>query len=188
MESNASSKTKIQLGIFLKVLTNQLDRTILYKQRRWMFFYGLLILFFLRMVIVQGYYAIAYLLGFTILQNLILYLTPQEIPTIDEEGEEEVFDIPNSVNFTQSSDNSKPIIRKLSEFNLWKKLTLYCFLAFVSTFIGALDLPVFWPLLLIYFLFASLNVGLRQYRHMQRYGYTLKDFFKKPESKLVRND
>lgn len=96
-----------------------------------------------------------------------------------------MFDIPNTINLNHNNDNAKPVIRKLSEFHLWKKLTLFTTLAFLSTFIGALDLPVFWPLLLIYFVFASLNVGLRQYRHMKKYGYTLKDFIKKPERKLI---
>lgn len=119
---------------------------------------------------------------------MILYVTPQEIPTIDEEGDEEMYDIPNSVNLRHSSDNSKPIIRKLSEFLLWKKLTLFSVLAFLSTFIEFMDLPVFWPILLIYFVFATFNVGLRQYRHMQKYGYSLRDFFKKPEHKSLRKD
>lgn len=39
----------------------------------------------------------AYLLGFSYLQNLILYLTPQETPTIDEEDEGDVFDIPTTI-------------------------------------------------------------------------------------------
>lgn len=109
----------------------------------------------------QGFYAIGYLLGFSILSNIILYLTPQDIPTIDEETEEEIFDIPSTITLNQGVDNQKPIIRKLSEFHLWKKLTLYSFLSLLCTFTDFFDLPVFWPLLLIYFLFASLNIGLR---------------------------
>lgn len=185
MENNSSSKAKIQLAIIFKVFTNSLNKTILYKRQRWLFFYFALVVFLLRMLLLQGYYAIAYLLAFTYLQNLILYLTPQEIPTIDEEGEEDVFDIPNSLSLSQNSEDSKPIIRKLSEFHLWKKLTLFTLIAVLSTFFEFLDLPVFWPLLLFYFVFASLNVGVRQYKHMKKYGYTLKDFFKRPGKRLV---
>lgn len=147
-------------------LSRQLDRWVLHKKERWAFFAFLAIFFFLRMVFKEGYYAIAYLLGFTYLQNLILYLTPQEIPTIDEEDDEEIFDIPTTINLHSSEDGSKPIIRKLHEFHLWKKLSLFTGLAVVSTFFESFDIPVFWPLLLLYFIFASLSIGMRQYRHM----------------------
>lgn len=42
-----------------------------------------------------------------------------------------------------------------------KKLTIFTFIAFLMTFFDIFDLPVFWPLLLIYFLFATLNIGIR---------------------------
>ena len=45
----------------------------------------------------NGYFAVAYLLGFYILQNSILFLTPLGLPTIEEENNQEeieVFEIP----------------------------------------------------------------------------------------------
>ena len=37
-----------------------------------------------------------------------------------------------------------------------KKLFIFTILACISTFIDFLDIPVFWPILLIYFIFATL--------------------------------
>lgn len=58
-------------------------------------------------------------------------------------------------------------------------MMLYTAMSFFGTFFDFLDLPVFWPLLLIYFLFVTINMALRQRMHMKKYGYTLSDFFKK---------
>ncbi len=125
--------------------------------------YSFFILFFvLRMVITDGYFAVAYLLGFYIVQNVILFLTPLGLPSIEEEDEdEEVFDIPENITLEKNDDESKPVIRKLGEFVLWKKLSFFTLLSVFATFFKALDLPVFWPLLLMYFLFATLSIGIR---------------------------
>lgn len=47
------------------------------------------------------------------------------------------------------------------------------------TYFPLFDMPVFWPLLLIYFVFAVVTVVLKQSRHMRKYNYGLADFFKK---------
>ena len=44
-----------------------------------------------------------------------------------------------------------------------------------------LDVPVFWPVLLFYFIFVVFTIVIKQYRHMKKYGYSLSDFFKKTE-------
>ena len=51
-----------------------------------------------------------------------------------------------------------------------------------ATFFDIFNIPVFWPVLLFYFVFVSITIALRQHRHMQKYGYSLQDFFKKKES------
>ena len=54
----------------------------------------------------------------------------------------------------------------------------------VSTFFKQLDIPVFWPILLFYFIFVLVSVVARQYQHMKRYGYSMADFFKKKHTNL----
>ncbi len=73
------------------------------------------------MLILEGYYAIAYILGFNYLQSVIYYMTPMGLPSsLDEEENGEIaYDIPESFGQQQRNDESKPIIRKLNEFHLW---------------------------------------------------------------------
>ncbi len=92
----------------------------------------------------------------------MLYFTPLGLPSIEEEDEDdEVFEIPENIVLEKNEDDSKPVIRKIGEFVLWKKLTLVTGVSLVGTMFDVLNLPVFWPLLLIYFIFASLSMGIR---------------------------
>ena len=70
----------------------------------------------------NGYFAVLYLYAFFAMHNVILYLTPSDLPTIQEEKEENAtaMDLeaePKQV--TKTDDESKPIIRKINEFRLW---------------------------------------------------------------------
>lgn len=171
----------VSVRVFGNKLRHAIDKLAVHRRMRWGAFALVFTAFSYRMVSLDGYYAAMYLLGFYIIQNLIQYITPSELPTIQEEEEmgAAVYDIPESVTVNRSDDNSKPILRKLGEFKLWKKIFLAASICFLATFVEALDVPVFWPILLFYFLFVLVSVVARQYQHMRRYGYTLGDFFKK---------
>ncbi|VUZ48447.1 unnamed protein product [Hymenolepis diminuta] len=43
-------------------------------------------------------------------------------------------------------------MRRLSEFKFWKNSSIGTAISIVCTFFSIFDLPVFWPILLIYFL------------------------------------
>ncbi len=173
----------IQLNIFRNLFRRKIDQYVLYKKKRWLFYVCLIIFFFFRMYWTSGYFAVAYILGFCLLQNAILFITPSGLPTIqeEEENEEELFDIPDTITLEKNDDKSKPVIRKLGEFNLWKKVTFATSLAVLTTFFEIFDFPVFWPLLLVYFFFVVISVYVKQKKHMEKYGYTYSDFFKKQE-------
>ena len=117
----SESRLPTSLLILRNYLRARIDRTVIHKKERWLSFAAVIGLFAFRMVWVQGYFAIAYLYGFFVLQNIILFLTPSGLPTIQEEEENEqtVYDIPENVTFERNEDASKPVIRKLGEFNLW---------------------------------------------------------------------
>jgi hypothetical protein len=62
-------------------------------------------------------------------------------------------------------------VRKLPEFKFWYQLSRAILLAFVATFIPFLDIPVFWPILVFYFI-ALVAVQVRaRLAHMKKYGY-----------------
>ena len=78
--NNVSNNTLI-LSRFVR---RKIDGLIVYKQNRWYLYLAVIVVFFLRMVFLEGYYAIAYFLGFYTLQNVVLYMTPSGIPSITD--------------------------------------------------------------------------------------------------------
>ena len=110
-----------RFGVVFKKLKNSIDQLAIHMNKRWVFFYFCFFTFLARVFLLGQFYAILYLFGFFVLHNAILYLTPSELPTIQEED-----DMENPVEITieqkqisKTDDESKPVIRKLNEFNLW---------------------------------------------------------------------
>ncbi len=116
-DSNLSTRVRI-LRNFIR---GRIDQYVIYKKERWVVFAIILCAFLLRMFWTEGYFAICYLYGFFIIQNLILFLTPSGLPSIQDEDEnqETIYDIPENMTLEKNEDASKPVIRKLGEFNLW---------------------------------------------------------------------
>jgi len=61
-----------------------LDRSTVYVVSRWLAFLGLVLLYILRVVLVNGWYIVTYGLGIFLLNNFIGFLSPQVDP--DSEG------------------------------------------------------------------------------------------------------
>ena len=120
----------------------------------------LLFLFFLRVYLVQGYFIIAYGLGIFLLNNFIAFLSPLEDPSDHGPG------LP-----TKASEEYKPFTRRLPEFKFW----LACFrgtgTAFFMTFFPVFDVPVFWPILVMYFGILFFMTMKRQIAHMYKHKY-----------------
>ena len=110
------------LRLIRNKLRNKIDELVLFKKSRWASFAFCLLIFIYRMVSLNGFYAVAYLMGFYIIQKVILFVTPSGIPSIQDEEEESVdviYDIPEHKIVTEKDEDSKPVIRKLGEFSLW---------------------------------------------------------------------
>jgi hypothetical protein len=107
--------------ILRNYLRGRIDQYVIYKKERWIFYAAIISAFIFRMIWTEGYFAICYLYGFFILQNLVLFLTPSGLPSIQDEDENQdtIYDIPENVTLEKNEDSSKPVIRKLGEFNLW---------------------------------------------------------------------
>ncbi|KAG8390908.1 hypothetical protein BUALT_Bualt01G0132400 [Buddleja alternifolia] len=131
---------------------------------RWMFLAGIGLVYALRVYFVQGFYIITYGLGIYILQLLIAFLSPQVDPEIQD-----VIDGPALP--TRGSDEFRPFVRRLPEFKFWHSLTKAFCIAFVLTFFSAFDVPVFWPILLFYWLVLFISTMKRQIMHMIKYKY-----------------
>uniref|UniRef100_A0A5B7AVW0 Protein RER1 n=1 Tax=Davidia involucrata TaxID=16924 RepID=A0A5B7AVW0_DAVIN len=141
-----------------------LDKSTPFVLRRWIAFSAMAFIYALRVYLLQGYYIITYGLGIYILQLFLLFLSPQVDPEIQQ-----LTDGPTLP--TRGSDEFRPFVRRLPEFKLWFSITkAFCF-AFVLTFFSVFDVPVFWPILLFYWLVLFVSTMKRQIMHMIKYRY-----------------
>ncbi|KAK6939646.1 Retrieval of early ER protein Rer1 [Dillenia turbinata] len=152
-----------------------LDKSTPHVFRRWIAFSAIAFIYALRVYLIQGFYIITYGLGIYILQLLIAFLSPQVDPEI-----EDLLDGPTLP--TSNSDEFRPFVRRLPEFKFWYSLTKAFCIAFVLTFFSAFDVPVFWPILLFYWLVLFVSTMKRQIMHMIKYKYVPFSFGKQKYS------
>ncbi|XP_018847405.1 protein RER1A-like [Juglans regia] len=141
-----------------------LDKSTPYVLHRWIAFLMVASVYVLRVYVVQGFYIVSYGLGIYILNLLIGFLSPQVEPEI--QGLSEGPTLP-----TRGSDEFRPFVRRLPEFKFWYSITKAFCIAFVMTFFSAFDVPVFWPILLFYWLSLFILTMRRQITHMIKYKY-----------------
>lgn len=165
-------------------IKNKINKTIIYRKERWILTIITYFLFIIKCVIYDSYYALLYILSFYYIQNIILFITPKDVPSIhDEDEDEDMYEIPDTV-FNKSDDpDEKPIIRKISEFSLWEKITFFTLLCHLLSYFEVFNIPVWWPMLLIYFVIVSVLIVFKQRSHMNKYNYSLYDFFKSKRGK-----
>lgn len=65
----------------------------------------------------------------------------------------------------------RPFARRLPEFKFWHSCTRAVLMATFMTFFSIFDIPVFWPILLLYFVVLFVITMKRQIRHMIKYKY-----------------
>lgn len=138
-----------------------LDKSTIHIVPRWCLFAFVLCLFFLRIYLVQGYFIVAYGLGIFLLNNFIAFLSPLEdpneqpgLPTTESEGKE-----------------YRPFTRRLPEFKFWLACTRGTTTCIFMTFFSVFDIPVFWPILLMYFFILFFMTMKRQIMHMYKHKY-----------------
>jgi hypothetical protein len=125
-----------------------------------------------RIIHLQGFYIIAYALGIYLLNLFLAFLQPKwdEPSLLDLDGQEALDgDLPP---LPQRNDEEfRPFIRRLPEFKFWVSTTRATVIGLACTLFDALDIPVFWPILLIYFIVLFVVTMKRQIRHMIKYRY-----------------
>ena len=67
-----------------------MDRTIPYSYPRWILFSFLCLVYFVRAIYPEKYFAVTYLLLFHVLKTSIQFMTPKGVPSIDDEDEVDV--------------------------------------------------------------------------------------------------
>jgi hypothetical protein len=90
---------------------------------------------------------------------------------------------------TKEEDEFRPFVRRLPEFKFWYSATQAIVISVFCTFFTAFDLPVFWPVLVMYFIILFILTSMprlsyskfiqiltshavrRQIQHMIKYRY-----------------
>lgn len=137
-----------------------LDKSTPHVVGRWLAFVVLAAIYVVRVYSIVGFYIVSYGLGIYILNLLIGFLSPQADPEMEGQS------LP-----TKRSDEFKPFIRRLPEFKFWYSITKAFCIAFAMTFFSIFDVPVFWPILLFYWIVLFMLTMKRQILHMVKYKY-----------------
>jgi len=139
---------------------HMLDRSTVHMKSRWAFFVGMLCLYFTRVYLAQGWYIVTYGLGIYLLNMFIGFLSPQ----VDPETEGPILP-------TASNEEYRPFARRVPEFKFWYQSTRAVTVALFMSFFRAFDIPVFWPILLAYFIVLFFVTMKRQIIHMVQHRY-----------------
>ncbi len=141
-----------------------LDKITPFHSSRWIVNTILTIYFMYRVVTLQGFYIIAYILGIFLLNQFILFLTPVVIEDLEDEEDEP--HLP-----TKSDEEFRPFMRRLPEFKFWYTSYKSIVISIICTFFEIFDIPVFWPILVMYFITLFVVTMKRQIRHMIKHRY-----------------
>ena len=146
-----------------------LDQSTPLVPQRWSAWAAVFFIYFLRVYFLEGFYIVTYTLGIYNLNLLLGFLTPLHVDTLqDEPG------LPSKAN-----EEFRPFVRRLPEFKFWYASIRSIVIGFFATFFPFLDVPVFWPILLMYWIVLFSVTMKRQIQHMIKYRYIPFSFGKK---------
>ena len=147
-----------------RVYQTYCDRSIVYLKSRWVALAIALLFYFIRVFTIGGFYVVTYALSIFLLNLFLRFLTPIKADLEDEDSDNPVLPI-------REKDEFKPMLRKLGEFKFWKAGCVAVIIAHLCTFVQALDVPVFWPVLVMYFIILFVVTMRRQIAHMIKHKY-----------------
>ena len=163
----------------IEIYSNSIrDKIIAYKAIRWGAILLLAIIYLFRMFYKKGYYALTYCIGIHFLNSFIGFISPLDDPEEDDLGEGDSY-LPQ-----KSSEEFRPFQRKVKEYSFWSIMFWTFVVAIPMTFFEAFNIPVFWPLLLIYFILIFFLIMKRQIKHMIKYKYLPWDTGKKTYTRV----
>ena len=150
-----------------------LDKTVIHLIPRWIAAAALLALFWIRVWFAGSHHIVTYGLHIYLLNLLIGFLSP----AIDPEQADGPM-LP-----TTSDEEFRPFSRRLPEFKFWYSCFRGTLISVLMTFFSMFDVPVFWPILLGYFVALFALTMRRQIAHMIKHRYIPWSFGKKKYTK-----
>ncbi|KAI9918399.1 hypothetical protein PsorP6_011245 [Peronosclerospora sorghi] len=120
----------------------------------------LLTLYLVRVFYLNAFHIVTYGLGIYLLNLFIGFLSPQ-------------FDVENDGPLLphKQSEEFRPFTRRVPEFQFWYSTFKATIVSLLMTLSSAFDVPVFWPILLVYFIVLFLLTMKRQIKHMWKHNY-----------------
>ncbi|KAI1096385.1 retrieval of early ER protein Rer1 [Rostrohypoxylon terebratum] len=147
-----------------------LDQSTPFVLYRWVGTGVFLGIFFLRILLAQGWYIVAYALGIYLLNLFLAFLQPKFDPSndmLDNEMEDgSAGGLP-----TKQDEEFRPFIRRLPEFKFWHEATRAIAIGFVCSWFEIFNVPVFWPVLVMYWIILFVLTMRKQIQHMIKYRY-----------------
>lgn len=182
MDQIKDTKAYVEYQKLMVTYQKLIDQSVPYTTYRWSGFGLLLFLFMVRIFAAQGWYIICYALGIYLLNLLLAFLTPKFDPSLEQEMRSESIEegLPDADDPDREADDDefRPFIRRLPEFKFWYYATRAVLVSLVLSFFSIFDIPVFWPILLMYFIILFTLTMRRQIQHMIKYRYLPFDFGK----------
>ncbi|GIY37016.1 protein RER1 [Caerostris darwini] len=186
---DSSPKQSIIVRVWLWISVkyqSTLDAWTPFTFSRWAGTVILALLYLIRVFYLKGWYIITYALGIYHLSLFLAFLSPKIDPAAHENYDEGP-ELPTTIN-----EEFRPFIRRLPEFKFWYSATRAIFIAMFCTFFDAFNIPVFWPILLLYFLILFCVTMKRQIKHMVKYRYlpwtTGKAIYREEKGKSAMKD
>ncbi|KAJ8259082.1 hypothetical protein COCON_G00180940 [Conger conger] len=148
-----------------QVYQSWLDKSTPFSVMRWGSTLILTAIYMLRVYLLQGWYIVTYALGIYHLNLFIAFLSPKVDPSLLDDLDE------GPTLPTKQNEEFRPFIRRLPEFKFWHSATKGIVIAMICTFFEAFNVPVFWPILVMYFIMLFCITMKRQIKHMIKYRY-----------------
>ena len=135
-----------------RIFQTYLDKSTPYTPYRWGGTGFLFFLFGLRIFFAQGWYIVAYSLGIYLLNLFLAFLSPKFDPALEQDEGMEDGTAGASGLPTKEDQEFRPFVRRLPEFKFWYSTTKAIAIGFFCSWFEIFNLPVFWPVLVVYWL------------------------------------
>lgn len=113
---------------------------------------------------------VAYALGIYLLNLFLAFISPKFDPSLDADTDmEDGVPAGQSSLPTKNDQEFKPFVRRLPEFKFWHSATRAVGFSFLCSWSEIFNLPVFWPVLVIYWLILVFLTMRRQIQSMIKY-------------------
>jgi len=129
---------------------------------RWAIAFVLASIYAVRIWFAHGFYIITYGLGIFCLNLFIQFISPQSDPDLDDDA---------GILPTHADDEFRPFVRKLPEYRFWFAVCKAICVAMFLTTSRIFDVPVYWPILLFYFVLLFILTMKKRVDHMIKHKY-----------------